>query len=214
MALSKVNFNSLNLTPTASKTVVFNSNNNGIEAGDVGGSMVLISTSTASSSSTIDFTSGIDSTYKEYIFKFFDIHPATNDQSFAFQVDTGTNTSYNQTITSTFFNAQHDESDSNTYFMYRTTGDQAQGTSFQRLTEGTGNDNDQSCSGTLHLFDPSNTTFVKHFIANTHNAHQGDYAMNNFIAGYVNTTTALTRVRFKFESGNIDSGTIKMYGVN
>ena len=213
MALSKVNFNSLNLTPTASKTVVFNSNNNGIEAGDVGGSMVLISTSTASSSSTIDFTSGIDSTYKEYIFKFFDIHPATNDQSFAFQVDTGTNTSYNQTITSTFFNAQHDESDSNTYFMYRTTGDQAQGTSFQRLTEGTGNDNDQSCSGTLQLFDPSNTTFVKHFIANTHNAHQGDYAMNNFIAGYVNTTTALTRVRFKFESGNIDSGTIKMYGV-
>ena len=213
MALSKVNFNSLNLTPTASKTVVFNSNNNGIEAGDVGGSMVLISTSTASSSSTIDFTSGIDSTYKEYIFKFFDIHPATNDQSFAFQVDTGTNTSYNQTITSTFFNAQHDESDSNTYFMYRTTGDQAQGTSFQRLTEGTGNDNDQSCSGTLHLFDPSNTTFVKNFIANTHNAHQGDYAMNNFIAGYVNTTTALTRVRFKFESGNIDSGTIKMYGV-
>ena len=213
MALSKVNFNSLNLTPTASKTVVFNSNNNGIEAGDVGGSMVLISTSTASSSSTIDFTSGIDSTYKEYIFKFSDIHPATNDQSFAFQVDTGTNTSYNQTITSSFFNAQHDESDSNTYFMYRTTGDQAQGTSFQRLTEGTGNDNDQSCSGTLHLFDPSNTTFVKHFIANTHNAHQGDYAMNNFIAGYVNTTTALTRVRFKFESGNIDSGTIKMYGV-
>ena len=213
MALSKVNFNSLNLTPTASKTVVFNSNNNGIEAGEGGGSMVLISTSTASSSSTIDFTSGIDSTYKEYIFKFFDIHPATNDQSFAFQVDTGTNTSYNQTITSSFFNAQHDESDSNTYFMYRTTGDQAQGTSFQRLTEGTGNDNDQSCSGTLHLFDPSNTTFVKHFIANTHNAHQGDYAMNNFIAGYVNTTTALTRVRFKFESGNIDSGTIKMYGV-
>ena len=214
MALSKVNFNSLNLTPTASKTVVFNSNNNGIEAGDVGGALTLISTTTVSSgTSTVSITSGLDSTYKEYIFKFFDIHPATNDQSFAFQVDTGTNTSYNQTITSTFFNAQHDESDSNTYFMYRTTGDQAQGTSFQRLTEGTGNDNDQSCSGTLQLFDPSNTTFVKHFIANTHNAHQGDYAMNNFIAGYVNTTTALTRVRFKFESGNIDSGTIKMYGV-
>jgi len=213
MALSKVNFNSLNLTPTASKVVKFNSSNNGLEAGDVGGAMVLISTQTASSSATVDFTSGIDSTYKEYIFKFTDIHPATDDQSFAFQVDTGTNTSYNQTITSTFFNAQHDESDSNTYFMYRTTGDQAQGTSFQRLTEGTGNDNDQSCSGTLHLFDPSSSTFVKHFIANTHNAHQGDYAMNNFIAGYVNTTTALTRVRFKFESGNIDAGTIKMYGV-
>ena len=178
-----------------------------------GGALNLISTQTASSSATIDFTSGIDSTYKEYIFKFYNIHPATNDQSFAFQVDTGTNTSYNQTITSTFFNAQHDESDSNTYFMYRTSGDQAQGTSFQRLTEGTGNDNDQSCSGTLNLFDPSNTTFVKHFIGKTNNAHQGDYTMNNFIAGYVNTTTALTRVRFKFESGNIDAGTIKLYGV-
>ena len=177
------------------------------------GAMTFISKQTASSSATVDFTSGIDSTYKEYIFYFNNIHPATDDQSFAFQVDTGTNTSYNQTITSTFFNAQHDESDSGTYLMYRTTGDQAQGTSFQRLTEGTGNDNDQSCSGTLHLFNPSSSTFVKHFIANTHNAHQGDYAMNNFIAGYVNTTTALTRVRFKFESGNIDAGTIKMYGV-
>jgi len=179
-----------------------------------GGAMTLLETQTASSSSTISFTSGIDSTYKEYVFKFYDVHPATNDQSFAFQVDTGTNTSYNQTITSTFFNAQHDESDSNTYLMYRTTGDLAQSTSFQRLTEGTGSDNDQSCSGTLHLYNPSDTTFVKHFIAHTHNAHQGDYAMNNFIAGYVNTTTALTRLQFKFESGNIDAGTFKLYGVS
>ena len=179
-----------------------------------GGGMTLISEQTASSSSTISFTSGIDSTYDEYLFKFYDIHPATDDQAFAFQVDIGTNTSYNQTITSTFFNAQHDESDSNTYLMYRTSGDQAQGSSFQRLTEGSGNDNDQSCTGILHLFNPSDTTFVKHFIAQTHNAHSGNYAMNNFIAGYVNTTTALTRVRFKFESGNIDAGTFKMYGVS
>jgi hypothetical protein len=97
--------------------------------------------------------------------------------------------------------------------MYRTTGDLAQGTGFQRLTEGTGADNDQSCSGTLTIYNPSDTTFVKHFIANTHNAHHGDYAMNNFIAGYVNITTAITRVQFKFESGNIDSGIIKLYGV-
>ena len=183
------------------------------------GSMVFIKKLTASSSSTLSFVNGssdvvLDSTYKEYMFKFYDVHPATDDQALAFQVDTGTNTSYNQTITSTFFNAQHDESDSNTYLMYRTTGDQAQGSSFQRLTEGSGNDNDQSCTGTLHLFNPSDTTFVKHFIAHTHNAHQGDYAMNNFIAGYVNTTTALTRVRFKFESGNIDAGTFKLYGVS
>ena len=215
MALSKVNFNSMNVTPAASKAIKFNSSNNGLETGDIGGSLVLLETQTLSSAAgTVDFTSSIDSTYKEYMFKFYDVHPATDDQAFAFQVDTGTNTSYNQTITSTFFNAQHDESDSNTYLMYRTTGDQAQGSSFQRLTEGSGNDNDQSCTGTLHLFNPSDTTFVKHFIAHTHNAHQGDYAMNNFIAGYVNTTTALTRVRFKFESGNIDAGTFKLYGVS
>jgi hypothetical protein len=195
-------------------------NNNSLSAittqpsGLSGGAMTLLSTQTASGSATIDFTSGIDDTYDSYVFKFYDIHPATNDTSFTFQVDTGTNTSYNQTITSTFFNAQHDESDSGTYLMYRTTGDQAQGTGFQRLTEGTGADNDQSCSGTLTIYNPSDATFVKHFIAKTHNAHHGDYAMNNFIAGYVNTTTALTRVRFKFESGNIDSGVIKLYGIS
>ncbi len=177
------------------------------------GSLILLQTQTASSSSTIDFTSNIDSTYDSYVFKFYDIHPTTDDTSFTFQVDTGTNTNYNQTITSTFFNAQHDESDTGTFLMYRTTGDQAQGTGFQRLTEGTGGDNDQSCSGNLTIYNPSDTTFVKHFIANTHNAHHGNYAMNNFIAGYVNTTTALTRVQFKFESGNIDSGVIKLYGV-
>ena len=188
-----------------------------IDAGALGsgvptGKMTLLSTQTASASATISFTSGIDSTYDSYVFKFYDIHPATNDTSFTFQVDTGTNTSYNQTITSSFFNAQHSEGDAS-YFMYRTTGDLAQGTGFQRLTEGTGADNDQSCSGTLTIYNPSDTTFVKHFIANTHNAHHGDYAMNNFIAGYVNTTTALTRVRFKFESGAIASGTIKLYGI-
>ena len=193
-----------------------------IDAGALGsgvatGKMTLIKTLTASSSGTLSFVDGaasvvLDDTYDSYVFKFYDIHPANNDTSFAFQTDTGSNTSYNQTITSTFFNAQHSEGDAN-YLMYRTTGDLAQGTGFQRLTEGTGADNDQSCSGTLTIYNPSDTTFVKHFIANTHNAHHGDYAMNNFIAGYVNTTTALTRVQFKFESGAIASGTIKLYGI-
>ena len=184
-----------------------------------GGGLNLISTQTASSSATIDFTSGIDSTYKEYIFKFYDIHPATNDQAFAFQVDTGTNTSYNQTITSTFFNAQHDESDSNTYFMYRTSGDLAQGTAFQRLTEGTGSDNDQSCSGTLHLFNPSNTTFAKHFISriqvyrSTGSSAEASSVVH-FTAGYFNTTSAIDEIQFKMSSGNIDSGTIKLYGIS
>ena len=213
MALSKVNFNSLNLTPTASKTVVFNSNNNGIEAGDVGGSMVLISEQTASSSSTISFTSGIDSTYKEYIFKFIDIHPATDNQNFTFQADTGTNTNYNQTVTNTFFYADHSEADATNNVVYNSGRDQAQGTSFIQIAQEVGNDNDQSCVGTLHLFDPSNTTFVKHFISRTNCYLSNNFTQDTYVAGYFNTTTAITRVQFKFASGNIDSGTIKMYGV-
>ena len=193
-----------------------------IDAGALGsgvatGKMILIKTLTASSSSTLSFLNGADSvvfddTYNSYAFKFIDIHPATDDQAFTFQVDTGTNTSFNQTITSSFFNAQHSEGDA-TYLMVRNSGDQGQGTAFQRLTEGTGSDNDQSCCGTLTIHTPADTTFVKHFISQTHNAHHGNYAMNNFIAGYVNTTTALTRVRFKFESGAIASGVIKLYGI-
>jgi hypothetical protein len=213
MAISKVNFNSLNVTPTASKTLKFNSSNDGLEAGDVGGALVLISEQTASSSSTIDFTSGIDSTYKEYIFKFIDIHPATDGTDFSFQVETGTNTDYNQTITSTYFRARHDEDDSGTQLTYATGNDLAQSTSFQIIAGDIGNDNDQSYSGTLHLFDPSSTTFVKHFISSGNEARNDDRTANNYPAGYINDTTAITRIRFKMASGNIDSGTIKMYGV-
>jgi hypothetical protein len=211
MALSKVNFNSLNVTPSASKTVVFNSNNNGIEAGDVGGSMVLISEQTASSSSTISFTSGIDSTYKEYIFKFINIHPSA-DASFTFQADTGTNTNYNQTITSSAFNAYHYENDGATALTYNTNKDLAQSSNFQRI--GTLNsENDDSCNGTLHIFNPSSTTFVKHFLCVMNSSAVTPATYNDFVGGYFNTTTAITRFQFKMSTGNIDSGTIKMYGV-
>ena len=179
-----------------------------------GGSLVLLSTQTASSSSTISFTSGIDSTYKEYIFKFYNIHPATKSTMFTFQVDTGTNTNYNQTITSTHFSVGHNEGDSDTIFTYQTGMDQAQGTSFQKLSNNVGNGNDECVSGTLHLFDPSSTTFVKHFIARLTEYHNEDYAFDDYTAGYINTTTAITRVQFKFDSGNIDSGVIKLYGVS
>ena len=178
-----------------------------------GGALTLLSTQTASSSSTIDFTSGIDSTYKEYIFKFYDIHPATDGTDFSFQVETGTNTDYNQTITSTYFRARHDEDDSGTQLVYATGNDLAQSTSFQIIAGDIGNDNDQSYSGTLHLFNPSSTTFVKHFISSGNEARNDDRTANNFVAGYINDTTAITRVRFKMASGNIDAGTIKMYGV-
>jgi len=216
MALSKVNFNSLNVTPSASKVLKFNSNNNGLEAGDVGGSLVLISTSTASSSSTIDITSGIDSTYKEYIVKFINIHPATDSVHFLFQGDTGTNTSYNQTITSASFRAYNYEGSGTPTLQYYTSGDLDQDTDFHYMTgnAGVGNDSDQDFNGTMHLFDPSNTTFVKHFFIDTHSHGPSNYTMRFFAGGYFNTTTAITRLRFKFSSGNIDSGTIKLYGVS
>ena len=177
-----------------------------------GGGFNLISTQTASSSSTIDFTSGIDSTYKEYIFKFYDIHPATDDVDFQFQIDTGTNTNYNQTITSTTFKTYHNEAGNDTTLTYDTNRDQAQGTAFQDVIQDIGNGNDESGAGTLHLFNPSDTTFVKHFFSDTHCYYSGNYSFRFFSAGYINTTTAITRVQFKVDSGTFD-GTIKLYGV-
>jgi len=213
MALSKVNFNSMNVTPSASKAIKFNSSNNGLETGDLGGNLVLLSTQTASSSSTIDFTSGIDSTYKEYIFKFIDIHPSADGANFEFQADIGTDTNYNVTLTSTYFNASHDEADTSTGLNYSAAQDQAQGTNFKRIASGQDNDNDSCVVGTLNVFEPSSTTKVKHFICTTQMVYNSAYSAENFTAGYFNTTTALTRFRFKMSSGNIDAGTIKLYGV-
>jgi hypothetical protein len=182
-----------------------------IPAAISGGSLNLISTQTASSSATIDFTSGIDSTYKEYIFKFINLHPATDNSKLFFQVTTN-GTDFNTTLTSTYFIADHDEADSSTTLSYVNSDDQAQGTSFQRINESTGADNDESISGMLHLFDPSNTTFVKHYIAESSSAFEKE--THTFTAGYFNTTSAVTGVQFKFGSGNIDSGVIKLYGVS
>ena len=178
------------------------------------GALTLLSTQTASSSSTISFTSGIDSTYKEYIFKFYDIHPSNDGEEFTFQADTGTNTSYNQTITSTYFLAEHNEAGTSTGLTYQTSRDLAQATSFQHFGVDTGNDNDQASSGFLHIFDPSSTTFVKHFMGTLQQAHQNDLSLVGYVSGYWNTTTAITRVQFKMSSGTIDAGVIKLYGVS
>ena len=177
-----------------------------------GGALNLISSQTASSSSTIDFTSGIDSTYKEYIFKFINIHQATDIAFLTFNgsVDTGSN--YNVTKTTSFFNAYHDEGDSSTGLTYQSGNDLAQSTDFQKLAEG-GSDNDQSISGEMFLFNPSDTTFVKHFISRFNMYSRSDYTQDHYIAGYFNTTSAIDAVQFKMTSGNIDSGTIKLYGV-
>jgi len=196
-------------------------NNNSLSAittkpsGLSGGSMNLISTQTASGSSTISFTSGIDSTYDSYVFKFYDIHPAPNNVglSFIFSVDSGSN--YNVAKTTTTFRAYHDESDSEAALEYDLGQDLAQGTGFQRILRFIGNGNDECGSGEMFLFSPSSTTFIKHFIA-TGNTYwgDGDYSMNDFTAGYGNTTSAVDAVQFKMSSGNIDSGVIKLYGVS
>ena len=178
------------------------------------GEMRFISKQTASADATIDFTSGIDSTYKEYLFTFNNIHPETDNKIFQFQADTGTNTSYNQTLTTTSFRTYQDEAGSETSLGYVTGSDQAQGTDFQYLAGGIGNGSDESGVGYLHLFNPASTVFVKHFISTMQFNEASDYTENRYNAGYFNTTTAITRVRFKMDSGNIDAGDICLYGIN
>ena len=179
-----------------------------------GGGLNLISTSTASSSANLSFTSGIDSTYKEYIFKFINIHPATDGANFTFNLSADGGSNFNVTKTTTFWYANHSEDDSATSLGYDSGTDLAQGTGYQIFVESLGADNDQSTSGTLHLFDPSNTTFVKHFMAVINNSIATNRTSNHFIAGYGNTTSAINAVDFKMSSGNIDSGIIKLYGVS
>ena len=178
------------------------------------GNLTLLTTATASSSATLDFTSSIDSTYNSYLFKFIDIHDANSSADFQFQVDTGTNTSYNQTITSTGFLAYHEEADNgNALSAHGGSAILHQETGFQDLGRSLGNDDDHCLVGQLHLFNPSSTTFVKHFMGVINEAGATDQTVQRFVSGYVNTTTAITRIRFKMDSGNIDAGTIKMYGV-
>ena len=178
------------------------------------GELTFISKQTASSSATISFTSGIDSTYKEYIFYFVNIHPQTDVQRLTFQADTGTNTNYNQTITSTAISTYHYENGSDSSLSYDTNDDLAQSTNFQPLCNTVGNDNDQSASGYLHIFNPSSSVFVKHWMCNFCISHNEDLVSTRHNAGYFNTTTALTRFQFKFASGNIDSGDIILFGLN
>ena len=174
--------------------------------------MTLISTSTASSSSVVDITSGIDSTYKLYIFKFINIHPATNGATFKFQVNVASASGFNEQITSTFFSATHTEADATT-FAYGAGSDQANGTSYQVLCNDVANDADANTSGTLWLFNPSNTTYVKHFMSTFSNMSNGPKSEHAFMSGYANVTGAIDEISFAFSAGNIDAGTIKMYGV-
>jgi hypothetical protein len=178
-----------------------------------GGTLVLLSTQTASASANISFTTGLDSTYDEYIFKFINCHPATDGARFTFNGSTDGGSNYNVTKTTTFFRAKHDEADTATTLNYETNEDLAQSTSYQYITNPIGNDNDESGVGTLYLFSPSSTTYVKHFISTTNIYTNGSETENNFMAGYFNTTSAVNAIRFQMSTGNIDDGIIKMYGV-
>jgi len=192
-------------------------NNNSLSAittkpsGLSGGALNLISTQTASSSSTISFTSGIDDTYDSYVFKFYDIHPSGTNTKFQFNMSTDSGSNYNVTKTTTSFGAYHAENDSYSALRYDAPLDLAQGTGFQTLFETGTPNNEESSAGTLTLFNPSSTTFVKHFISDCTNAYE--YTVRNLIAGYGNTTSAVDGIRFQMSSGNIDAGDICLYGI-
>lgn len=187
---------------------------NGSMASGFGGSLNFISKATASASASISFTSGIDSTYKEYVFYFNNIHAGTLDARLTFQCSTDGGSNYNTTVTSTSFRTFHDEADSLAIIGYQTGSDQAQGTSFERLTESFAINNDDNAGGYLQIFNPSSTTFVKHFIANTNVNRDGGGISQNFQAGYFNTTNSIDAIKFQMSSGNIDAGEIILFGIN
>jgi len=189
-----------------------------IDSGIPTGAMTLIKTLTASSSATLSFVDGassvvLDDTYDSYVFKFINIHPQTDSADFTinFSADGGSN--YNVTKTTTLFRALHSEADDVANFSYIAADDLAQSTGELIVLDRVKNDNDMSGNGTFQLFDPSDTTFVKHFIARTAAQSGGTYQADLFIGGYGNTTSAIDAVRFKFHTGNIDSGVIKLYGI-
>ena len=188
-----------------------------LDSGLAKGAMTVMKKLTASSSATLSFvhgSGGVDfSTYKEYIFIFNNIHPESDNVNFQFNgsIDAGSN--YNVAKTTTYYRATLEEGGSNGGLAYQTGADLAQGTGDQLLADQVGSDADQCVSGFLHLFNPSSTTFVKHFICNAVKNSYHPYAWNTFVAGYGNTTSAVDAIQFSVDSGNIETGTIKMYGI-
>ena len=176
------------------------------------GNLTLLTTVTASSSATVTFSSSINSTYNSYLFKFVNVHASNDDAEFNVNFRDGS-TAYDATKTSTNFFAYHTENDGAAAIQYGSLFDLAQGTGGQNLAYGMGTANDESLSGTLHIFEPSSTTSVKHFIAENTNYQNNDGAWHNFVAGYCNVTAAIDGVQFSMSAGDIDAGTIKMYGI-
>ena len=183
------------------------------------GSMIFIKKLTASSSATLSFVNGssdvvLDSTYKEYVFTFNNIHAATDNQDFLFNgSDDDSSHSYDVTKTTSVFESYFNEDGDDSGAAYQTAEDLAQGTGFQQLGKNLGTDNDQNAGGYLHLFNPSSTTFVKHFISRVSSYQHNEYSVVSHTAGFFNTTADITAIQFKMSSGNIDAGDICLYGI-
>ena len=186
-----------------------------------GGAWNFIKKLTASASADLSFVDGtddvvLDSTYKEYVFTFNNMHSSDTSVKFHFQANAVGGSGYNETMTTTAFGAYHKEDGSNAGLGYVAAGDQAEGTSFQNLISNSSLTigNDESLSGLLHLFNPSSTTFVKHFISTTQSVVGSGYSINDYTAGYFNTTSAIDEIQFKMSAGNIDAGDICLYGIS
>ena len=212
MAISKLNFNSINVTPAANEAIGFDSGADDLETGAGGGSMVFISKFTSDGSDATATFTNIDSTYKEYVFVCTNLHPQTDSREFQVNFRDGS-TAYDATKTTTYFRAYHDEADSATTLSYDGNNDEAQSTDPQYLSSSVGADADQSTSGILHLFNPSSTTFVKHFISTFNHNTADDYSQVIYVAGYCNVTAAIDGVQFTFRTGEIQGGTITLYGI-
>ena len=217
MALSKFNFNSFDVTTAASAGLGFNASANGFSTINPG-AMTLIKTVTASNASGIEFVHGssdvvLDNTYPIYLFKFINIHPETDNVNLQIYFSTNSGTGYSIATQTSFFVAYHDEADSATTLDYFTGSDAANQTGGANFMNNVGNDNDQSGCMEFLLFNPSSTTFVKHFISRNQYAHQSDYTQNIYVSGYANTTSAVNGVKWTYSSGNVDSATVKLYGI-
>jgi hypothetical protein len=185
-----------------------------------GDGITFISSQTASASASLSFTTGLDSTYKAYKFVFINMHPATNSVDFEFNLSTDSGSNYNVTKTTTAFQSYHTEGGGSSGLTYQALDDLAQSTGYQTLTcngDASGsvlNDNDNGVSGSLTLFNPASTTYVKHFISTTDNmVYTGGFMTASFVAGYANTTSAINAIQFRMSSGNIDDGKIYLYGI-
>ena len=205
-----------NTLKDAGGNTIFTSNGSGVLSSvnsAFGSAQVLLSTQTADDDASVSFTSGIDSTYKEYVFEFITLHSASPQGMLLVNFSSDGGSNYNVTKTTTAFRARHDEGDTTTSLAYSTGDDLAQSTSAQTLTGAeVGDQNDECCVGEMHLFNPSSTTYTKNFYSMAQLTYD-EWSYQMFVGGYCNTTSAVNAVQFSLNSTNIESGKIKMYGI-